>query len=222
MTAQAQALQSIRDQIKQELANAKNTFEKPGVPRIKTTGKRFALPSGQASPDPIRLIILDYRNTRSYYVGIYNQNNPKPPVCFAMGSDINVLAPDPSAPDAQSELCATCEKNEWGSDPNGGPGKACKSGVRLAVVAPDFDPETAEPMALDIAPKGLSSWGTLLQTLTAAGQHVAGVVTEVSFAPEFTYPALRFQAVETHDRLEAAWALREKAQIMLAEHPNAR
>jgi hypothetical protein len=220
MTAQSQALQSIRDQIKAELANAKNTFEKPGTPRIKTTGKRFTLPGGQATPDPIRLIVLDYRNTRSYYVGIYNQNNPKPPVCFAMGSDINELAPDEASPEPQAETCGICPKNEWESDPNGGRGKACKSGVRLIVVPPDFS-DTTEPMALDIAPKGLSSWGAHLQALLSEGQHITGVITEVSFAAEYTYPALRFQKVGTHERLEDVWALREKAQALLQEHPNA-
>lgn len=212
-------LVSIREQIKAEIANSAQTFERPGTPRISTANKLFTLPDGTSNPGPMRVIILDYRNTRQYFPNPFNANNIKPPVCFAQAKAIPDLAPDPSCEQPQHESCTECPLNAWGSDPNGGKGKACKNGVRLALTPAD---SSISPVyILDVTPTGLSSWNSLMSACNQLGQDPIQFIVDISFSPTATYPSLVFQTVGENARLEDVWPLRTDAQPLLAKHQNA-
>lgn len=218
------ALSTIRDNIRAELARTAGSFEKPTAQRITTTNKKFTLPNGVATNKPINLVILDYRNARTLYAAAYNPNNPQPPQCYAFGKVIDDLVPSDSVPNPVHTDCTTCPKNQWGSDPTGGKGKACKNSVRLAVVPADLGGEKSvaetDVYALDVTPTGLRNWNGLVSRLEMAGKHVMEVVTEVAFNPDAAYPTLMFAEQDAHEQDERVWMLFEKAQPLLVNHPN--
>ena len=218
------SLQAIKDRIKQEIAVARQSFELPTVPRIQTTGKRFTLPNGKTHNGPLQAVILDWRNTRTYYDKPWNPNNPEPPKCYAIAKAIDDLAPTIDTP--IHDNCAECPMNQWGSDPQGGKGKACANKVRLAVVPADLGGDTpveqVEPMALDITSTGLKSWNTFVAGLTDANLHPMQVIAEIGFNADVSYPSLVITAHAPLDDLDRIGPLLDKAQGLLARHPNER
>lgn len=207
------AVQSIVEKIKQEIANVRSTIAPPSGRTISTSGKLFALPTGQTSSGPIQAVILDYRNYNRYYKTAYNKMNPVPPSCFAIAKHHKDLAPHDEAEDPQSDDCASCPHNQWESAAQGR-GKACSNLVRLALVAPDA-PANAEAMFLNATPTALKSWAHLITTLEASGMLPVQVITEISFDPNVDYPKVQFQVLERHKNLEHFWALRERIQPVL-------
>lgn len=212
------ALTNIKEKIKQELATQSRTFEQPGAAKISTAGKKFTLPNGQTSQGPLRVIILDHRHMHTYYTGVYNPNSPETPKCFAIGKLVDELAPSEAAEKPQSEGCKECEHNQWGSDPQGGKGKACKNSVRMLVAPADLG-DKAEAMALDASPTSMKSFNSLLSRLDSNGLLPIQTVVEITFNDEVAYPQLIFKEVGANDKLEEAWALREASQPLLERHP---
>ena len=82
----------------------------------------------------LEVIILDSAFENAWYPWAFDPDNPKSPACYAIGRAQTELVPHDDAEDKQSESCGTCEKNEWGSDPDGGKGKACKNQRRIALI----------------------------------------------------------------------------------------
>jgi hypothetical protein len=71
---------------------------------------------------------------KAFYDGRYDPDNPEPPVCYAFNTDPDELAPNPEdVADLQSDVCADCPMNQWGSADTG-KGKACKDVRRLALI----------------------------------------------------------------------------------------
>jgi len=208
------SIATIQEQMRKALEAQKGSVPKPTGFSISTKNKMFTLPNGQSNPGPMNVVILDYRNLNAYYSTPYNAQNPKPPSCFAIASQLADLAPHEDAEEPQADDCASCVNNQWKSAPGGGNGKACKNMVRLAVAAVDAD-ENTSPMILKISPTGLKSWAPLVKELDDAGMLPIQVVTEIKFDEHLTYPSLQFKALKAHDKLELFWALREKAQSIL-------
>lgn len=73
------------------------------------------------------------------------------------------IAPDEGT-NRQSELCATCLKNQYGSDIHGGPGKGCRRQIRLYVLM-DND---QIPCIIKVGPFRLNTRDALLRWLTNA------------------------------------------------------
>lgn len=217
MTA-ANALVDIKAQIQAELAALAGTVPAPSGMTISLKGKVFTLPNGQSSQGPMQAIILDARNVRTYYKGTYNPNAIETPPCFAIAKQLEDLKPSPNCKQPQSETCATCKFDQWGSATNGSKGKACKNAIRLAVIPANFAPDT-HPMILTVSPTGLKSYSMLVNDLKANGLIPAQVVTEIAFDPHQTYPTLVFKALQSHDLVTEVWRLREKAQTALDREP---
>jgi hypothetical protein len=82
------------------------------------------------------VIIVDGIMENIYYEEEYDPDNPAPPTCFAFGRDEKTMEPHlivKEAGQAVSDLCATCEMNEWGTADKGR-GKACRNTRRLAMI----------------------------------------------------------------------------------------
>lgn len=216
------ALVDIKAQLKKELQTLDKSVPAITGNAISVAGKLFKLPSGQTSPGPFNCIILDWRNFNRYYPpgAEYNAQNPKPPVCFALDKDLELMAPSDKASDQQADNCAACPKNQWGSDPRGGKGKACENRVRLAVVPADAK-EDSEVYTLGISRTALKHWASYVNGLHAVSKHPMEVVTVLSFDPNQSYPTVRFAASAAHDNLEVFAVLREKAQSLLDQPPAA-
>ncbi|MDY0282400.1 MAG: hypothetical protein RBR35_17775, partial [Salinivirgaceae bacterium] len=138
-----------------ELARQANEEAAAGIgtgfpPRIKLNGKAFALVDGNgdetsippdkmfAGPDQMYLPVIVLRAKKAlqktWYATAFNPAaEPVAPDCFSTDYE----RPDPSASAPQSELCASCPMNAYGSgkDQAGNPtaGKACADTKVLAV-----------------------------------------------------------------------------------------
>src|SRR6187551_69552 len=132
--SESTSLVDVAALLKKELAAVKETVEAPSSNKINTKGKVFSLPDGTTGAGPIEGIILDYIAANKYYPGVYNQNKPEPPSCWAFGRNIKELAPGPTVKKAEGTDCESCPRNQWKTG-LGGKGKACKNQRRLLVLA---------------------------------------------------------------------------------------
>jgi hypothetical protein len=79
---------------------------------------------------------------------------------------------------------------QWGSDPNGGRGKACKQTVRLALLpvgnAKDAEAIAASELAtLKVSVTNVKQWGNYVQRLAAmSGRPPWAVVTNIKVVPD--------------------------------------
>jgi len=213
------SLASIKAEMKKELENLGGSVAPPTGSKISLDGKVFTLPDGTSNQGPLSAIILDHRVYNTYYEGAYNKNDIKPPVCFTISKTIEGVTPSKNAPKPQGENCKDCEKNQWGTNPAGGKGKACKNQIRLAVVQPGADPATAEPMTLIVSPTGLSSFGNFIRELQSMGKLPTEVIANISFNAQTTYPQLVFSIGAAHNEIQNMWELRKKAQAVLDAEP---
>lgn len=218
-SSESTALVNYEEQLKKELGQLSQQLEPPSSNKISTKGKLFALPGGQSSPGPMSCIVLDWVAVNMIYKGGYNPNVRQPPLCWAIGKNLDELKPSEAVKEPQSTDCASCPKNAWGSGPNG-KGKACKNQRRLLIVAPNFK-SSDEPMSLYVSPTGLKSWNAYVKRLASEqGKLPVQVITKISFDPQQSYPTLVFEYEGPHGRLNEAMAMRHLHQDMLMREPD--
>lgn len=213
------ALVNYEEQLRQELGGLAKQLEPPSSNKISTKGKLFTLPGGRNSPGPMFAIILDWVAVNMVYKGGYNPNVRQPPLCWAIGKNLDELKPSDAVKEPQGTDCASCPKNAWGSG-QGGKGKACKNQRRLLIVPADFKAGD-EPMSLYVSPTGLKSFNAYVKKLASEqGKLPVQVITTISFDPQQAYPTLVFEYKEPHGRLNEAMALRTLHQDMLLREPD--
>ncbi len=218
MSTKKQEVQSIQEQLRAELSGLKDRVEPPSGYMINTKAKVFTLPDGSASDGPLICVVLDWVTANTYFEGVYNPKNIKPPVCWAIGKDVKTVAASKQAPKPQSDLCKDCKQNEWESAPGGGKGKACKNTRRLLVVPLNATEDTS-PWILSCSPTALKHFDKYVNTLSDTGTHPIEVITEISFEASEDYPSLRFKVDTKHDKVELMWALKEKGQAIMFQEP---
>ena len=179
-----------------------------GMPaRIKMNGKDFALvdAGGEEKPYPkaslqamddgnlyLPMVILKAKPTisKQWYLEAYNPNATEFKMPDCMSSD--GVRPDAGVLDPQSESCATCPQNAFGSgrDQQGNPtkGKACTDNKIMAVLIPKYG-----VFQLAIKPASLKNFAAYVKKLSASGIPITAVFTYVSFDPAESYPVLIFQ-----------------------------
>lgn len=195
-----------------DLAAELGAYAKEAAAKERPSVSRISLKSGvmsyDGSPMPgntMNVIIVGgaYRNV--LYLGQYDPNNIVNPNCFALSDDESSLAahenvPDENIPENSETLaretprsCAGCSKFDWGSDPKGGRGKACKQTRRLIMLPADVldqeDPVDAilksEMAILDLPVTSVKNYSTLVNSLAATiGLPVWAVVTQVQVVPD--------------------------------------
>lgn len=173
---------------------------------------RFRLVDSAGNEKPVNELHLDVvivgtnrHMSKIYYSTGYDPENSAPPDCW---SD-NGLAPSSRAASPQSQTCAVCPKNAWGSDVSkmtGKPTKACNDVMKLAVVVPS-DPNNLVYL-LRIPPATLKHLGKYVQTIAAnmIGERRADpsdVVTRLTFDPQ-TQGVLNFAPISLIDQQTCA------------------
>lgn len=208
---------NIDELLAQEAAGIQDQIGAPSSNKIRTADKVFTFPDGTVTPEPIRVVILDFVSQNKLYEGKYDPNNPIPPVCFAIGKVLKDMVPSDNSLTKQCDNCGQCPNNEFGSDGNG---KACKNTRVLAVMAPDAT-EDDEVMTLEVSPTGLKSYDAYVATVTRLyGKPPIAVTTEVSFDENVSYSTLRFGNPEPNSNLAVHFAKREEAQVMITAEPD--
>jgi len=121
-------------------------------------------------------VILDSMHENNYYEKRFNPKKPENPTCFAFGRDESVMAPHAMSKSAQSETCATCQWNKWGSarDQDGKPtrGKACAQKRRLMLLPRDAlgsaqNIAKSEVAYLRISVTSVKNWAQYAKSLLA-------------------------------------------------------
>lgn len=90
--------------------------------------------------DKLDVIIVDFFLENTYYATKYVQGSTRSPECYAIGRVEEELKPHEECESPQGGDdggCSDCPHNEWGSDPEGGRGKACKNTRRIAMIPAD-------------------------------------------------------------------------------------
>lgn len=212
----SQAAQDLRSQIGQSSSN-----------RLKVTPQGdFTLPDGMSLGNEIQIVVVDFISRNSFYSGVYNPNNPSPPDCYAMGRIIMDMAPEPDSPSIQSDKCAICPMNQFGSGANG-TSKACKNTRELAVLV--IDPENPEahndPAApiytMSLPPTAIKSFdgavGYVSRTL--GGLPIKAIIT-VTAKPVGTYALISFVEPVPNPDYALHWGRREEVQEALFRKPD--
>jgi hypothetical protein len=88
--------------------------------------------NGQNLGNQLPLVLLAYTGERSYYAQAFQPDVAASPDCYSYDG----IAPHAEASIAQSDACANCRFNEFGSAENQ-KGKACKEGAKLAFIHAD-------------------------------------------------------------------------------------
>lgn len=139
-------------------------------------------------------VILASILENAYYTKEFDPQNPSSPDCYAF-SDPKVnaeeqeksMAPHADSPERQSEGCADCQWNKFGTAEKGR-GKACKNGRRMALIHVDDlkkDPKDWTVAFLKIPPTSLPGWASYVRSLDdLQGRPAYGVVTEVAVVPD--------------------------------------
>lgn len=214
----AGAMVSIKEALAQEIAALASRVAPSGGDKIQLKGKKFKLPDGSES-ETLDVVIVDFVAVHNFYEGAYDPNNISPPACFAIGQNPSQLVPSNNAPVKQSDSCAACPMNQYGSALTGN-GKACKNIRRIAILPPDADDDT--PLwIMDVSPTGLKSFDGYVRSAAAKfNMPPIGLVTQISFDPNVDYASLRFGDPRPNENFEAHWGRRAEAQERLMQEPD--
>ena len=109
---------------------------------ISFRGGRMSVDKVPVPYNKLEVVILSFTCENTFYKNKYDPTISQTPVCWAVFDDVTDMNPDPTSKEIQCDDCATCPHYQWGSDPQGGRGKACKTRYRLCVV-PAGDVESA-------------------------------------------------------------------------------
>lgn len=179
--------------------------EKPTSSSTPTISLQGGVMSVDGTPVPgneMDVVVLVALRANEYYTEAYTPGRVVVPACYSfevLGSEDPEadMEPHEEAEDPQSDKCATCPMNEWGSADTGR-GKACKNQRRLAVITAD-SLESAEAVAnaeirlLKVSPTNIKNWNAYVNSkLTPAGLPEFGVVTRVKLTGAYD---LSFSAV---------------------------
>jgi len=218
---QSKELTSIQAAIAKRIADVADTTDEPTNKRISTKGGVFTLPGGETNKGPIHSIVVDSVRQNNFYKAAYNPNQSSPPECFAIGHNIDELRPSKNASEPQFDgLCKDCPNNQWGSDPQGGKGKACTNNLNLALLEEEFTSDS-DLLILRVAPTGLTSWNKHVRSLASKQLDTIQVVTEVGFNTKVSYPTLVFKVDKLVEpkKLEGLAEHMAAANAMLTSEP---
>lgn len=147
-------------------------------PRVKIPsggGLSFEVINEQGEAEPtaeLQGIVLDFYPINAWWAEKFTGENNAPD-CFSMDGKTGCGNQEKGIPEGQ--ICARCPKNQWGSDPEGGKGKACKNMFRVYLL----QEESVFPVLLTLPPTSRRNWENYVQRLTNKLKSYYSVVTAV-------------------------------------------
>lgn len=190
MTNRSERSAALFDQLRSGLASGGEM-----VPRISLKGARFRIKDGDAETvlDSTFLdVVIVGANSgiaKNYYAKAYDASaEATGPDC----SSLDGIYPVADAPHPQSDTCASCPMNVWGSKitPQGQKIKACSDSKRLAIVSAD-NPDGPVYMLI-VTASVLKDFMAYLTQLGRRGLSPEMVRTRLAFDPNASYPKLTF------------------------------
>lgn len=188
-----------------------------------STGEWISVKGGQLTfkgnvcpGNKLDAVILASRLENQWYEGDYDANSPQSPSCYAFGTDEETMVPHEKSPNKQSDSCATCPHNEYGSADKGR-GKACKNVRRVSLIpASALDDPGAIPdeqaAYLKVPVTSVKGWAGFVQGLSQLNRPPLAFVTEISTTPDAqTQFKVNFRAKESIEDGETIGALLTRA-----------
>jgi hypothetical protein len=120
--------------------------ERPSVTKVSLRGGMLGIGGNPVAKNILPAVIMFAGHRNAYYDGPFDPNNLQNPVCFALGANDDEMFAHENVPDGNvgpnsdekdrgnPRSCSGCKYNDWGSDPKGGRGKACKETRRLVLI----------------------------------------------------------------------------------------
>lgn len=174
-----------------KMAKKATATEKPSSSSVTAKAGILAYNGTPVPQNKLDVIIIASSHANLYYEDKYDPNDIKNPVCYAYAEDPDEeeMKPHPKSSKPQSENCDDCPMNQWGSDPSGGRGKACKNTRKLAIVPADVTPEdimTAEVATMALPVMTVSKqWSPYVHKLaTLYGRPPLAMVTQIGTKPD--------------------------------------
>jgi hypothetical protein len=175
-------------------------------------------PDGDGPRNSIEAVILkaSAHVSKIWYEQGYVEGSTAAPDCFST----NGVTPDMSSKKKQSNACAVCPMNQWGSriTPAGKAGKACSDSKRTAI-APLEDIKNEAfggPMLLRVPAASLKDLAAYGQKMNALGYPYFAIGTRIAFDPAEAYPKFVLNAIRplTDAEADLVLQLRESPQVM--------
>ena len=174
-----------------------------GFPRISLAGSKFHLMQDgekQLITDPtnpqlpkmqLETVVIGWNEllSKTYYEHDYEEGGDAEPDC----SSEDGIAPEGHVQKPQSQQCATCPQNAWGSKVSkvsGKPIKACSDNKRLALLplaSLDY-----KVLGMIVQPGSLKNWAVYVKQIEAIGVPLWMVETRIMFEPTANFPKLVF------------------------------
>lgn len=219
--AKSQLPAQYQEQIAREMAEMKSRIAAPSGDRIRFVGNTgFRTPDGMEGEE-LEVVILDFTSVNLFYEGAYDRDNPAPPSCFAIGNEPTKLVPSPNSPAVQSDSCAACPNNAFGS---AGRGKACKNTRLLAVTPAVVEEGGDQPVwIMSIPPTSIKAFDAYVSSLVSKHEtSPIGVVTQVTMDRSVDFAAPRFKTVKKFDPSELGpfFEIREAAKQRILAEPD--
>ncbi|MCE5387959.1 MAG: hypothetical protein K0041_05190 [Acidithiobacillus sp.] len=179
-------------------------------PRISPARRRFSIVESGLEPevitgadgkpvDHIDVVILGTNpgEYKTYYADSYDPKAKEKgaPVCFSN----NGIAPHPAAKQPQSDKCASCRQNVFGSKitEQGKKSKACSMSKRLLVVSAD---DLQGPIyMLNASYMALPGFNAMVGELLAGGLPLPAVVVRVALDDNVDVPVFTFNPIAVLD-----------------------
>jgi len=173
---------SWEEQMKAD-AKAQLDAERPALAFMSLKSGVMSISDTPVPGNEMDCIVVAAISENTWYKDRYDPNVRSNPACYALGEGkAENLVPYKESEDVQATSCGVCEKFEWGSDPNGGRGKACKERRRLALIPADG---ASEMVILSIPPTSLKAWSNHVSRVVAlTGMSTAAVVTRIKVVPD--------------------------------------
>jgi len=142
-----------------------------------------------APGNKLEVIALTFCSENTWYKTKFDANNVQTPACWSVYTTLEDMVPNDKSADKQAANCEVCPKFKWGSDPQGGRGKACKSRYRLALLPGSIntvDEAIAAPLRFAVLPvtSGADYDKFMADCSMSFGRPTFGVVAELKVTPD--------------------------------------
>lgn len=166
-----EAMEVMADNLSELGGNLK--FDKVKIPSGGGLSFEVIDENGEAKPvSELVGVVLDHYPVNAYWEHKFTGEN-NPPDCSSMDNTTGIIMVDGKT--VGTRACATCPNNQWGSDPEGGKGKACKNMLRIYLV----EEGNAFPVLLTLPPTSTGNWKDYMKRLSGKMKSVYGSITRV-------------------------------------------
>lgn len=184
---------------------------RPGKIGIMHREKCFITPDRQTVTS-INGTIVYFHKARGYW----QEEGQQIPTCSSMDGKTGTRRISEDGTDTEMVNCANCPYNQFGSDPKGGAGKACKEMRRLFIVEQD----SILPAILNVPPTSLKAFDQFISGLVSKKK--AHIAYETIFRLEgakgagFDYSKVVFELGEKHPNEKIIELLKMREQVVEA------